>query len=165
MVMLFMSEKALKHLLRNGVVVTFRAKRRNLSMVVDWITDCRGGSKIADAVIEEIAHCRLYREDGYITYSLDSEEIREHYGNLTVPISFWLTHSGFSNSDEWLEEIKRLNKGRLPEEGWLYKVELLLPNCPRCRSLMKPAGGLRVGDGGKQLKPVFACSRCGYRSV
>ena len=52
MVVIFQSEKARRFLLENGVVFTFRSKRRK-KLGEDWITDRRGGHKIADALVEE----------------------------------------------------------------------------------------------------------------
>jgi len=98
--MIFQSEKARRFLLENGVVFTFRAKRRK-KLGEDWITDRRGGRKIADILVEEEGKFKPQDLGLYVKYS------------------------GFSTLEEWIEEIKRLNGGRLPAEGRLYKVTFL----------------------------------------
>lgn len=97
MVMIFNSEKARGSLLENGVVFTFRARRRK-RVGDDWITDKRGHPKIADVFIEEVGNVDPYA--------------------LGVSVEY----SGFESLKEWFDEIKRLNKGTLPQKGWLYKV-------------------------------------------
>jgi len=97
---IFQSEKARRFLLENGVVFTFRSKRRK-KLGEDWITDRRGGHKIADVLVEEERKFKPQELGLYVEYS------------------------GFSTLEEWIGEIERLNGGRLPAEGWLYKVTLL----------------------------------------
>jgi len=101
MVMIFQSEEARRFLLENGVVFTFRAKRRK-NLGNDWITDRRGGHKVVDVFVEEEG--RFKPSD----------------------LGLYVEYSGFSSLQEWIEEIKKLNKGKLPAEGWLYKVSLQL---------------------------------------
>ena len=84
--------------MENGVVFTFRAKRRK-RLGREWITDRRGGRKIVDVIVEE----------GRFKPS---------------ELSLYVEYSGFKSLEEWLEEIGRLNGGDLPAEGWLYKVTL-----------------------------------------
>jgi len=98
MVMIFQSRKALSHLLQRGVVFTFRPQRRKTGK--DWITDRRGGRKIADVVVEE---------EGEFAPS---------------GLGLYLEYSGFNTLDEWIEEIRMLNR-RMPEKGWLYRVALV----------------------------------------
>lgn len=91
MVMIFSSEKPLKHLLEKGFVFTFRTyKGYDRKLGRNWITDKRGGKKIADVII---------------TLSTD---------HLIKPITIYLKDfvfaSGFKNTTEWIEEIERLNK-------------------------------------------------------
>jgi len=101
MVMIFQSRKALNHLLQHGVVFTFRAQRRR-EVGRDWVTDRRGGRKIADVTVEE--------EGAFAPHGLE----------------LYAEFSGFNTLQEWVEEIGRLN-GRLPEKGWLYRVTLARP--------------------------------------
>ena len=98
--MIFQSEKARRFLLENGVVFTFRAKRRK-KLGRDWISDRRGGRKIANVLVEEEGKFKPQELGLYVEYS------------------------GFSTLEEWIEEIRRLNRGKLPAEGWLYKIALL----------------------------------------
>ena len=98
--MIFKSEKTRRFLLQNGVVFTFRAKRRK-RLGRNWITDRRGGKRIAYILIEE---------EGVFKPS---------------QLHLYVDYSGFSTLEEWIKEIERLNRGRLPAEGWLYKVTLL----------------------------------------
>jgi hypothetical protein len=98
MVMIFRSKKALSYLLSYGEVYTFRIRRRKAGR--DWITDKRGGHKIADVFIEEVGIFTL--------------EQLSQFGD----------HSGFASVEEWTEEIQKLNN-RLPEKGWLYKVRVV----------------------------------------
>jgi hypothetical protein len=95
---IFQSRKALDHLLRHGAIFTFRVCK--IKTGKDWVTDRRGGRKIADVVVEE---------EGEFAPS-----------NLGL----YVEYSGFRALGEWTEEICRLNK-RLPEKGWLYKVTLV----------------------------------------
>jgi len=100
MVMIFQSEKARRFLLEKGFVFTFRAHRRK-KVGRDWITARRGGRKIADVEV---------KEEGIFNPS----ELKPY-----------VRHSGFKSISEWIEEIRRLNGGKLPAIGWLYKVSLL----------------------------------------
>ena len=99
MVMIFKSDKARNFLLENGAVFTYRVHRRK-KVGNDWITDEYRKPKIADAFI---------KEEGQFT-----------------PYGLWIfvEFSGFSSLKEWVEEIKKLNKGKIPAKGWLYKVIL-----------------------------------------
>lgn len=99
MVMIFEGEKARNFLLRNGAVYTFRVKRRK-KVGKDWITDRRGGRKIAEVLIEEVGE---FAPTGLTPY---------------------VGLSGFNSLEEWTAEIRRLNDGKLPEKGWLYMVVL-----------------------------------------
>ena len=100
MVIIFQSEKPRRFLLENGIVFTFRVHRR-LMMGKDWITDKRGGRKIANVIVET--------EGAFSPADLGT----------------YVTYSGFDSLEEWHEEIKRiLNWNKLPLEGWLYKVSL-----------------------------------------
>jgi len=98
MVIIFRSERALSYLLSHGEIYTFRVRRRKAGR--DWITDKRGGHKIADVLIEEVGIFTL-------------EEL-----------SRFADHSGFASVKEWTEEIQKLNN-YLPERGWLYKVKVI----------------------------------------
>jgi len=105
--MIFSSEKALNHLMEHGRVVTFRLRMRGVGY--DWITDRRGGSKIADVKITLI------------------EEVDNPSERATVFLQY-LKDSGFSSVGEWWDEITRLNgikKFYNAEKGYFYLVELV----------------------------------------
>ena len=109
MVIIFQSEKPRRFLLKNGVVFTFRLHRRE-PVGRDWMTDKRGGRKIADVEVEEVGYFNSLDLDPYVAYS------------------------GFSSVEEWNEEIKRILKwDKLPPkrwQGWLYEVSLGLGGIP-----------------------------------
>ena len=90
MVMIFQSNKALKHLMEKGYVFTFRIfKNYNRKLGRNWITDKRGGKKIADVII-----CNA-----------------TDYLIKPIPIHLkdFVFASGFNTTTEWIEEIKRIN--------------------------------------------------------
>ena len=104
MVMIFQSPKALKHLLEQGDVHTFRTHERKSCRKNDWITDKRGGKKICNVTIE------------FVTVI-----------NKITALSSYVTRSGFDNLTGWLNEIKRLNPNGIPTQasiisGYLYHV-------------------------------------------
>ncbi len=99
--MIFASEKAREFLLKNGDVYSFRVKRHNVGR--DWVTDRRGGKKIADIYIVEV---------GQTKPSL---------------LQDFVSRSGFSSLPEWIQEIKKLNKEHKEDvEGWLYHVNVTI---------------------------------------
>ena len=100
--MIFKSEKARNYLLRRGIVVTFRPKKRKKNIEQTWATPKYRGKKIADIIVRFL--CEVRRE-----------EIRE---KLDKHVAL----SGFKNVDEWIDEIKKLNKGEIPKKGYLYVV-------------------------------------------
>ncbi len=105
MVISFSVPKARKRLMKKGVVVTFRSKRRK-QLGQTWCNLKRGGKKIADVYIIEIGH---------IT---SSHDLMRH-----VP------RSGFDSLNEWVYEINKMMKPSQPWEGWLYAVcTLSLPS-------------------------------------
>jgi len=130
MVMIFSSDKARSFLLEHGRVYTFRKNRRK-RVGRDWITDRRGGRKIADVTIEEEAP----------VFHLNT--LRKYVGE-----------SGFQTVDEWIEEIRRLNGGKLPTAGYLYKVTLIEPPCKRFGHKYAPIGKTAEG------KTLWRCIYC-----
>jgi len=106
MVMLFKSRKALDFLLKHGEVVTFRLHERKTGK--DWITDRRGGKKIADV---EVVLLEKVRKPSY----------RATY------FQKYVHKSGFDNVKEWWDEIVKLNgfsKFMNAEKGYFYLVRL-----------------------------------------
>jgi len=108
MVIVFSSSKPRKHLLENGQVYTVRTKKRKEKMFKpskDWLTDRRGGRKIADVLVEYWLPVR--REE------------------LELLLQRYVKKSGFLTVNEWIQEIKRLAKGKLPPVLHLYRVLLV----------------------------------------
>ena len=102
MVMIFQSPKALKYLLEEGEVYTFRIHERKSLKKRDWIADKRGGKKISGVIIE------------FVTV----------ISKLTA-LSSYVTRSGFENLTDWYNEIKRLNPRVVQTNmifGYLYHV-------------------------------------------
>lgn len=98
MVIIFKNKKARDFLLRKGFVYTLRPKRKRVGR--DWLTDKRGGKKIAEVKIEFI---KMITKDNI-------EDLKEY-----------APYSGFESLDEWLKEAYKLN-GSLPLA--LYRVIL-----------------------------------------
>ena len=105
MVIIFQSERALKHLLQHGLVYTVRLRRRKRVECLDWVTDRRGGRKIADVYVCLVGGCG------------GTVEAWKH--NLWA----WVDRSGFKTVDEWVDEILRLNRGKTGQ-AWIYLVKL-----------------------------------------
>lgn len=108
--MLFMSPKPRRFLLENGMVYTVRAKKRKLRgeyIGHDWITDRRGGRKIADVIVEH-----------WMPIDKDS---------LETVLTHYVRWSGFLTVTEWINEIKKFNGGKLPRKLHLYRVTLIKP--------------------------------------
>jgi len=104
MVMIFQSPKALKHLLEEGEVYSFRIHGRKSRSKDDWITDKRGGHKISNVTIE------------FVTVI-----------NKLTALSSYVTRSGFESLTDWFDEIKRLNPDDVAVQtniisGYLYHV-------------------------------------------
>ena len=104
--MLFMEPKVLRQLLKNGAVVTFRVDEHKLGK--DWISDKRGGKKLADVIVSKIV----------LDKNLPSATIYDLHPFVKL--------SGFQTTTEWIEAIKRRNPKSKPEEleGELYLVML-----------------------------------------
>ena len=83
MVIIFSSHKARQHLLTTGQVYTVRTKKRKeepFKPSKDWLTDRRGGRKIADVLVEywlpikreslELLLQRYVKKSGFLTVNL-----------------------------------------------------------------------------------------------
>lgn len=101
MVIIFNSEKARRFLLSCGMIFSFRKYKRKM-IGKDWMNDKYRGKKIADVDVQFVKKVKVSELTGQ-----------------------YLKYSGFETHEEWLEEIKRLNHGILPEIGFIYKVKLL----------------------------------------
>lgn len=122
MVTIFACKPVLKYLLEHGFVITFRdhmlKDNNGVSIGTDckglgWITDKRGGKKIADV---KILWWNDYHNVGFTVEGnqLDWKKILEEY----------VEDSGFKTVDDWIEVIKRFCHGSIPSIGYLYYVEL-----------------------------------------
>jgi len=93
--MFFKSDKAFSHLVKNGFVYTFRAKRRRLYEVVA-IRRNRKSGKVATGKIVEIVK---------ITDILELKK--------------YVEYSGFSSFEEWIDEIRKLHGGFQLLDGYI----------------------------------------------
>ena len=97
----FSVQEARNQLLKEGIVYTFRWKRRKKTGK-DWATDKRNNPKIADVYIEEIGRVRANWND----------------------LEMYATQSGFKDAIQWYLQIQKMpHKGGLLW-GWLYKVTI-----------------------------------------
>lgn len=103
MVIIFQNKKARDFLLRRRFVYSFR-KVDSKYRFYDWMTDKRGGKKIADVLVN------LY--DGVFCSPI--EEVLGKY----------VTKSGFKTVGEWLDAIREFNGGRVPATGYIYYVQI-----------------------------------------
>ena len=101
--------EASNQLLENGVVYTFRWKRRSFfekqkgSLEKTWANEKRGGKRIADVEIEEVG------------------EINP----LPVHLKPYLKQSGFADAWKWHDKIVAMEGPMFKPMGWLYKVSRL----------------------------------------
>jgi len=121
MVTIFAYKQVLDYLLEHGFVVTFRdhpLKDNNGNDIFrkgfGWITNRRGGKKIADVEI-------IWQND-YHNVGLSKEENTLDWKKV---LGEYIEESSFKTVDEWIEVIKKLNKGKIPARGYLYRVEIL----------------------------------------
>jgi len=112
-VICFRSEKALKYLLNAGEVYTLRPKLRKVGLA--WVRHKR--KKVADVLVEYV---------GEVVQTLPDDEWFICEGAYAkAKLKDFVDKSGFESVEEWLEEVRRLNGGKLPEKLYLYKVSLL----------------------------------------
>ena len=100
MVISFSNERARTFLFQTRRVYTYRAKKRK-RVGGDWLNFKRGGMVQAYVVIEEVGPMPPSQLGPYVE------------------------GSGFATLAEWIRAIRDLNKGQLPEAGWLYRVRLV----------------------------------------
>lgn len=104
--MIFASQNAREFLLEHGFVITCR-KHKRFHVGNDWITDKRGGSKIADVKIFDFLEVNQIPASNWIP------------SDKLFPFVRW---SGFRSIGKWVDEIRKLNKGRFPRTCYLYLV-------------------------------------------
>jgi hypothetical protein len=102
MVMIFAVKKVRDFLLENGKVYTVRDHKHKVGR--DWITDRRGGRKLRDVDITEVA-------------SFDAET--DGVGILGKYVQM----SGFTSVADWVSCVGLVNHSRLLRRLWVYLVE------------------------------------------
>ena len=108
MVIGFSVKEAREQLLNNGVVYTFRWKRRAFfakekgTVEHTWANTRRGTSSIGDVKIEEV---------------------RESDANLE-DLDPYYSQSGFDSSMDWQGKIMLMSPYSTCPDGWIYKVTL-----------------------------------------
>ncbi len=112
--MLFKSEKALNFLLENGEVYTLRPRRRREGK--DWIKI--GRIKLADIEVKLVGEVFSGWYGYFWVRPVDNKR-------TILPLGNFVQKSGFRTVREWLEEVKRLNGGKVPDRLFLYHVRLL----------------------------------------
>jgi len=113
-VLIFKSEKALNFLMEHGYIYTIRTKKRAGEV---WITDRRGGKKIADGFIVYVGEVNqlLPDNDWWVTQGACALEKLEKF----------VQHSGFDSIEEWINAVKELHGGELPDRMYLHYVKLI----------------------------------------
>jgi len=106
-VWIFSVKKAREFLLENGYVYTVRGHLKKQGK--GWFTDKRGGKKIGD--------CWALLVKTIYDPTFEKYKLRGILANYVM-------HSGFDSVEEWIEEIKRVNHGKIPDTVYLYYVAL-----------------------------------------
>ena len=101
----FNSVKARDHLLENGHVKTLRTWYSPRQMVALAISDGKPIGRVLISLIDVVP--------------LDNE------GQAKEVLAKYVNESGFNSVDEWIEEFRRLNRGRKVRNAYLYRVELI----------------------------------------
>lgn len=87
---------------KNGNVFIASLKKRKYNVERTWMTDKRGNKKICNVVVEFWDKLRM--------------------DEFEFGLRKYLNKSGFLYISDWLEEIRRLNKGKLPKVIYIYRV-------------------------------------------
>lgn len=119
-VIYFKSKKALNYLLKNGEVYTIRPRKRSEGLA--YVKTSKKGRKLAEVEVRCVGKVDLTAPDDewYIDLT-DVDFITIGRGGLKR----FVGKSGFNSVEEWLEEVRRLNGGKLPaDKMFLYHVEL-----------------------------------------
>jgi hypothetical protein len=95
----FSDATARKQLVDEGRVVTFRKRDRTTGAT--WWRKSRTGEKEGDVVVKQIA-------------KIDPAD--------SMLLAFHREESGFETTKAWMDAIRELNGGELPESGYLYEV-------------------------------------------
>ena len=114
-VIYFKSKKALDCLLKNGEVYTIRPKKRSEGLA--YVKTSKKGRKLAEVEVKYVGEVVLTAPDDE-WYVADGAYAK---GKLEE----FVDKSGFDSVEEWLEEVRKLNGGKLPDRMFLYCVKLL----------------------------------------
>jgi len=137
--MIFQNLRARNFLLKHGPGYSFRTHRHKEGD--DWINDGRGKPKLANVKIKEQAEFN------------QENDVFEGLSRFLLPYS---QSSGFSGTEQWIKAIILLiPQRRLPNHGWLYRVQLKYPRCPNC--------SLDYLEQDKRFKDVMTCPLCRSR--
>jgi len=115
-VIYFKSKKALEHLLKNGEVYTIRPTKRTEGFA--FVKTSKKGKKIAIVGVKYVGEIVLTAPDGE-WFVADGAYAK---GKLEE----FVDKSGFDSVEEWLEEVRKLNGGKLPDRMLLYHVVKVL---------------------------------------
>jgi len=107
---IFSSEKARRFLMENGYVYTVRKHLKKKLGVKDYFTDHYGGKSLGSCY-------------GILIRKIHDPTAEKYV--LRAVLAAFVDKSGFSSVEEWLDEIKRLNHGKIPSTLYLYYVALV----------------------------------------
>ena len=109
----FKSDKALNFLLKNGICYTIRPFRRKEGKA--WVRS--KGRKVAIVNVEYV---------GEVIQTLSDEKWWVCNDAFAIAkLKKFVKDAGVTSVEEWLNEVKKLNRGKLPENLYLYRVTLL----------------------------------------
>ena len=115
-VIYFKSKKALDYLLKNGEVYTIRPRKRSEGLA--YVKTSKKGRKLAEVEVKYVGEVVLTAPDDE-WYVADGAYAK---GKLEE----FVDKSGFNSVEEWLEEVRKLNGGKLPDRMFLYHVVKVL---------------------------------------
>jgi len=111
----FKSKKALDYLLKNGEVYTIRLKKRSEGLA--YVKTSKKGRKLAEVEVKYVGEVVLTEPDDE-WYVADGAYAK---GKLEE----FVDKSGFDSVEEWLEEVRKLNGGKLPDRMFLYHCKII----------------------------------------
>jgi len=114
-VIYFKSKKALDCLLKNGEVYTIRPKKRFEGLA--YVKTSKKGRKLAEVEVKYVGEV--------VQTAPDDEWFVVEGAYAKGKLEEFVDKSGFNSVEEWLEEVRKLNGGKLPDKMFLYHVKLL----------------------------------------
>jgi len=106
-VMIFSCDRAFRRLRKSGKVLTARSERKVDAPV--WIARERGGTKEFDAIRSLVA-------------ALDRSEFHEFAESARWAETERYRLAGFSSASEWVQKLRELQDGQVPEKVYVYEV-------------------------------------------